>query len=92
MGLAVEAPVADRGGQRHRFAIEEELPVRRRERGHDTPAAPARAGVDGGRVLHCDVQDAGLEMGRDQVDELVLQSLEAAHALPSLLIEFPSIV
>lgn len=43
-------------------------------------------------VFHRDVQDTGLEIGWDQVDESVLHPLEAGHALPSLSIVFPSIV
>lgn len=92
VGLASEAPVADRRRQRDRLAVEAELPVFRREGRDHACSTSASARMNRGRVLHRDIEDAGFEVGRDPIDETMIQPLEAGHESPSLAIVFPSIV
>lgn len=92
VGLAGKAPVANRREQRDGFAIKAELPISGRERRHDASTASARAGMDRSRPLDCHVEDAGFKVGRNEIDESVMEPLKAGHPHLSLAITLPSMV
>lgn len=89
---ASEAPVADRRSQGYRFSIEDQLPIRRAERRDNLVTTAAAAQMGRGREGHGHVERTLLQLGRDVLDEFVLQGCASAHGPSSLLSMFPSIV
>lgn len=90
VGPAGETPVPDRGIEGHGGPIEGELPIGGGQRRYDLGPATAAALVHSRGIGDAHVQRALVEVGGDDVHELVSKHLLHAHGLSSLCSTFPS--
>src|ERR1035441_9707527 len=77
--LAFEAPVADRGIQRNRLAVKNELPIRGAERSNDFSSASAATFVYHRRIFHRHVERPVLQNIRDEFDEFMREEYFRPH-------------
>ena len=71
VGSARKVPVANGWMQRHRLAIENQLPIRGGKRCDHLTAAPTTAAMNGGRVANGDVKHPWLKRLGDALDEFM---------------------